>query len=89
MRKMLNFYSYAPSIDLHGMDREYAVFIAKEFIQDQYKLKNNTVRIIHGVGSGILRSAIHEYLKHEKIVKEFKTNYNNSGETIIILNIEK
>jgi len=83
----LKLYSYTPSLDLHGMDREYAVFKAKEFIHDHYKMKKDTIRIIHGIGTGILKTAVHDYLRSEKIVKEYKTNYFNQGETVVILKI--
>ena len=81
----MNLYSYTPSIDLHGLDKEYAVILTKEFISDHYSIKSETVRIIHGVGEGILRKAIHEYLKHEKKVLEYKTNYHNLGETLVTI----
>ena len=35
-----------PKIDLHGMDREYAVFKVREFILDCYRLKYENIVII-------------------------------------------
>ena len=36
------------------MDREYAIFKVKEFIDECYKLKYENIVIIHGIGKGIL-----------------------------------
>ena len=48
----------------------------------------NTFRIIHGDGSGALRSAVHAALKKDKSVKEFRLgmpNEGGSGATIVIM----
>ena len=60
----MTLYSNAPSLDLHGIDREYAKILTREFIDDNYKLKNDTAIIIHGIGTGIVKRAVHEELKH-------------------------
>lgn len=75
-----------PTIDLHGYDREYAVYVVKQFIEDNHKLKKPTVVIIHGIGEGILKKVIHEYLKKEPKVKNFKVDIINTGCTIVELN---
>ena len=49
-------YNNLPSIDLHGMDRVFAIIKVKEFINDNYKLNNKLILIIHGKGSYILKS---------------------------------
>lgn len=76
-----------PTIDLHGEDRINAVIKTKEFINDNIKLKNNLIIVIHGIGQGILKDEIHRYLKTERNVKEYKLNIFNKGATIIELNI--
>jgi len=75
----------APRIDLHGYDRTGAVAMTKMFIDENVKLENKTILIVHGKGSGILKNSIHEYLKSDKRVLEYKTNNYNDGETIITL----
>lgn len=75
-----------PTIDLHGYDREYAIYMVKQFIEDNYKLHNHVVVIIHGIGSGILRKSVHEYLRRAKKVKSFKLDTLNTGCTIVYLN---
>ncbi len=83
--------SNTPIIDLHGFDSEYASIIVKEFILDNYKLNKNKLVIIHGKGTGILRKCIHNDLRRNKIVKSYKINMFNEGETIVLLkkNIDK
>ena len=75
----------APHLDLHGYDRTGAKAMVKLFIDENIKLDNKKIVVIHGKGSGILKSSIHEYLKYDKRVLDYKINNFNDGETIIIL----
>lgn len=77
-----------PSIDLHGMDRSYATFKVKEFIDDCYKLKYEYIVIIHGIGTGILRNAVNLYLKKDKRVLEYKLDFMNPGCTLVRLKFD-
>ena len=86
MKKIIDpFIDFLPSIDLHGMDRVCARIKTEEFINDSIKLKNKRVVIIHGIGSGILRKEIADYLRHDKRVKEYKLDFMNPGCTVISL----
>ena len=60
---MIPLYSQLPSIDLHGYDRDYARILINEFIYDQYKLKQESIIIVHGNGSGILKRMTQDVLK--------------------------
>ena len=82
---MIPLYSQLPSIDLHGYDRDYARILINEFIDDQYKLKQENIIIVHGNGSGILKKMTQEALKRNKYVKEYKIDNFNSGMTIVTL----
>ncbi len=77
-----------PKIDLHGMDREYALFKVKEFIDDCYKLKYENIIIIHGIGKGILLEAVNKYLKKDKRVLEYKLDFMNPGCTLVCLKLD-
>lgn len=77
-----------PSIDLHGMDREYALFKTKEFIDDCYRLKYKDIVIIHGIGTGILSKTIREYLKKDKRVLEYTLDFINPGCTHVVLKFD-
>ena len=77
-----------PSIDLHGMDRDYAIFKIREFIDDCYKLKHKNIVIIHGIGKGILSKAVREYLQKDKRVLEYKLDFMNPGFTLVTLKFD-
>lgn len=72
-----------PSLDLHGLDRDYARIKVNEFIEDNYTMGNEFVSIVHGLGEGILRSETAETLKKNKKVIEYQIFRNNIGCTIV------
>lgn len=74
-----------PSIDIHGYDRFYALLKVKEFLYDCYKSHIFDLIIVHGKGKFILKREIHEYLKKEKLVEEYKIHNLNDGITIVKL----
>lgn len=76
-----------PKIDLHGYTADIAAVAVSDFINDNLKLKNDIIVIIHGIGSGILKQRVHEVLKRNKNVLEYRIYYNNSGCTIVRLKI--
>ena len=82
---MIPLYKNIPSLDLHGIDRDYAKILIKEFITDQYNLKNPYAIIVHGNGTGIIKKTTQETLKNMKIVDEYKIDNFNSGMTIVTL----
>ena len=80
---MIELYSQLPTLDLHGIDRDYARILINEFIRDQYHLKANRVIIIHGIGTGIIKKVTQETLKKNPFVTEFKIDNFNDGMTIV------
>ena len=79
--------SSIPTLDLHGEYKDSAIILTQEFINDNIILKNEYVLIVHGIGSDILRKSVHEYLRKEKKVLEFKRDFFNPGCTIVKLKI--
>lgn len=77
------FYDNLESLDLHGIDRDYARILINDFINDNYKMKNEKVVIIHGIGEGIIRKVTQETLRKNKLVKDFKIDNFNPGTTIV------
>ena len=59
----LLFIDNLPTLDLHGFDRETARVTINDFINDNKKLKNNFIVIIHGIGSGVLKNVTQDTLK--------------------------
>lgn len=87
--KNVIFIDNLPKIDLHGFDRDTASLAVSDFIRDSIKLKNNIIVIIHGIGSNIVKKSVHETLKRNKFVLEYKLFPYNIGCTIVRLNIDK
>ncbi len=80
-------YNTWPSIDLHGYDRETARVAIEDFIKDNIIMKNKYIVVIHGIGSGIIREATINTVKHNKYVKAYKISNFNPGMTVIELDI--
>ena len=74
-----------PTIDLHGFDRDYARVKTLEFINDNIKMKNEIICIIHGRGTGILKKMTQTTLKNNKYVLEYKIDNFNDGMTVVTL----
>lgn len=84
---MINLYGNIPELDLHGIDRDYARVLINDFIDDNYKMQEKRIRIIHGVGQGILKRETDKTLRINKKVESFSLNNFNIGETIVILKV--
>ena len=78
-----------PKIDVHGETSDTVVAVVNSFINDNYKIKEQYIVIIHGKGSGILKNKVHELLKNNKLVDEYKLDVDNIGQTIIKLKENK
>ena len=76
-----------PCIDLHGYDRDSARMMTNDFVMENLILKNEYIVIIHGIGTGIVKKEVHEALKVNKNVLEYKTDNFNSGCTVVKLKI--
>lgn len=74
-----------PVLDLHGEERNNAIYLVDLFLKDNHKLNNKLLKIVHGKGEGILKREIYKYLKTNKLVKAYKIDYFNEGVTIIEL----
>ncbi len=69
------------SIDLRGMESAEAVYVAEQYLDNAVLAKLEKVTIIHGKGTGALRTAIHAMLKKNKLVKSFRLGVFGEGET--------
>lgn len=76
-----------PKLDLHGYDRYTSEVLINDFIRDCQKQKIEIFTIVHGNGSGILRTATNETLKKNRTVLEYKQYYYNTGCTIVRIRI--
>lgn len=76
-----------PRIDIHGETTNTVIFVVNDFINDNYKMKNEYILIIHGKGTGVLRKKVHEILKDNKLVEKYELDVMNLGQTIVKLKI--
>ncbi len=79
------FLDLLPNIDVHGYSRDMIRYVLDSFINDNIKLKNNKIVIIHGKGEGILKDEIHSILKKDKRVEKYYLDSFNTGCTVIEL----
>lgn len=79
------FYKNVPSIDLHGEDRKTAELLVKDFVNDNIKIGNEKIIIVHGIGTGILKKQVHEVLKNDKRVEKYYIDFFNVGCTVVEL----
>jgi DNA mismatch repair protein MutS2 len=77
------FISKYPSLDLHGYDRDSARVIVNDFINENSRLKNHDLVIIHGIGTGIIKDTVHNTLKNNNLVTEYYLHSYNLGMTIL------
>ena len=73
--------SLRPEIDLRGMESIEAVAAAEQYIDNAVMAKLSPVTIIHGKGTGALRTAIHQMLRRNKAVKSFRLGVFGEGES--------
>lgn len=83
------FINNLPTLDLHGETRDSARVLIKEFIYDNYVLKNKKIVIIHGIGTGAIKNEAHIILKNSKYVNNFHINGLNAGCTLVYLKDKK
>ena len=74
-----------PTLDLHGTTRDIAKVILIDFINDNAYLENKKLVVIHGIGLGIIRKAVHDELKSNKLISSYNIDPYNSGITVINL----
>lgn len=69
-----------PEINVIGLNVEEAVFVVDKFLDDCCLAKLQTVRIVHGKGTGKLKTGIHNFLKTNPHVKSYRMGTYGEGE---------
>ncbi len=80
--------SVSPEINLLGRTVDEAVAELDKYLDDALLSHLDTVRIVHGKGTGALRKGIHEYLRRQKHVKSYRLaefGEGDAGVTIVEL----
>ena len=77
-------------INVIGLNVDEAIPIVDKFLDDCYLAKLETVRIIHGKGTGKLRDGIHQFLKVNPHVESFRMGTFGEGEMgVTIVKLKK
>ncbi|MBO7563647.1 MAG: endonuclease MutS2 [Clostridiales bacterium] len=69
-----------PEIQLLGMTVDEAVHALDSYLDDCVISNIENIRIVHGKGTGALRSAVHQFLKKDKRVRTFRLGTFGEGE---------
>lgn len=76
-------------INVIGLNVEEAIFVVDKFLDDSALAGLQSVRIIHGKGTGKLKNGIHKFLKSNPHAKSFRLGTFGEGEmgvTVVELN---
>lgn len=79
--KMLKSFSVSPEVNLIGMTTDEAVPAMEKYLDDAYLAHLPSVRVVHGRGTGALKTACHKRLKQLKYVKDFRLGEFGEGGT--------
>ena len=80
--------SVSPEINLLGRTVDEAVAELDKYLDDALLSHLDTVRVVHGKGTGALRKGIHEYLRRQKHVRSYhlaEFGEGDAGVTIVEL----
>lgn len=79
--KMSKSLSVSTEINLIGKTTDEAISLLDKYLDDAYLAHMPSVRIVHGKGTGALRSAVHGHLKRLKYVKSFRLGEFGEGDS--------
>ncbi len=78
--KMSKSFSVSTEINLLGKTVDEALAALDKYLDDAYLAHLPSVRIVHGKGTGALRSAVQNYLRKVKYVKSFRLGEFGEGD---------
>lgn len=78
--KMSKSFSVSSEINLLGCTVDEAIAKLDKYLDDAYLAHLPSVRIVHGKGTGALRSAVQSHLKRLKYVKEYRLGEYGEGD---------
>lgn len=78
--KMSKSLSVSPEINLLGKTVDEAIAELDKYLDDASLAHLTSVRIVHGKGTGALRTGIHNYLRRQKHIKSFRLGAFGEGD---------
>lgn len=85
--RMSKSFSISPEINLLGKTVDEALAALDKYLDDAYLAHLESVRVVHGKGTGALRSAVQQHLRRVKYVKSFRQGEYGEGDagvTIVV-----
>ena len=79
--KMSKSSSVSSEVNLIGMTVDEALPTMEKYLDDAYLAHLQTVRVVHGRGTGALKNAVHKRLRQLKYVKEFRLGQFGEGDS--------
>ena len=76
-RKMMDVKS---EIDVRGFICDDAIFMIDKFIDDAVMSSLQTIRVIHGKGTGALRKGLWDYFRHDKRISSYRMGSFGEGD---------
>ncbi|MCQ2289464.1 MAG: Smr/MutS family protein [Muribaculaceae bacterium] len=80
--------NFKPDIDVRGMRADEAIQAVTYFIDDAIQFQQSRVRILHGTGTGVLKTMIRQYLNTVDGVRSYRdehVQFGGAGITIVDL----
>jgi len=74
-----------PELDIHGQHVEEALTAVDKYLDEAVLAHLSDVRIIHGRGTGALRSALHDFLRDHPHAARFRLADPNAGGAAVTL----
>ncbi len=81
--------SVSPEINLIGMTVDEALTTLEKYLDDAYLAHLKSVRIVHGKGTGALRSAVQNYLRRQDYIEEFHLGEFGEGDSGVTIALFK
>lgn len=72
--------SFKPELDIRGYMADDGWFAVDKYIDEAIMSGVNTIRIIHGKGTGALRNALHNFMRNDKRISSFRLGAYGEGD---------